>query len=55
MATMDIIKLNGGTPANFLDVGGSVKEDQVFQAFRILTEGLISNFSNLVTKIIRKV
>ncbi|XP_011497812.1 PREDICTED: succinyl-CoA ligase [GDP-forming] subunit beta, mitochondrial [Ceratosolen solmsi marchali] len=38
MATMDIIKLNGGTPANFLDVGGSVKEDQVFQAFRILTE-----------------
>lgn len=39
MATMDIIKLNGGTPANFLDVGGSVKEDQVFQAFRILTEG----------------
>lgn len=40
MATMDIIKLNGGTPANFLDVGGSVKEDQVYQAFRILTEGL---------------
>ncbi|XP_001608018.1 succinate--CoA ligase [GDP-forming] subunit beta, mitochondrial [Nasonia vitripennis] len=38
MATMDIIKLNGGTPANFLDVGGSVKEDQVYQAFRILTE-----------------
>lgn len=39
MATMDIIKLNGGSPANFLDVGGSVKEDQVFQAFRILSEG----------------
>lgn len=39
MATMDIIKLNGGTPANFLDVGGSVKENQVYQAFRILTEG----------------
>ncbi|KAG7210746.1 hypothetical protein KM043_012243 [Ampulex compressa] len=38
MATMDIIKLNGGSPANFLDVGGSVKEDQVYQAFRILTE-----------------
>ncbi|XP_058791406.1 succinate--CoA ligase [GDP-forming] subunit beta, mitochondrial [Phymastichus coffea] len=38
MATMDIIKLHGGSPANFLDVGGSVKEDQVFQAFRILTE-----------------
>ncbi|XP_076668376.1 succinate--CoA ligase [GDP-forming] subunit beta, mitochondrial-like [Andrena cerasifolii] len=38
MATMDIIKLNGGCPANFLDVGGSVKEDQVYQAFRILSE-----------------
>ncbi|XP_060827540.1 succinate--CoA ligase [GDP-forming] subunit beta, mitochondrial [Bombus pascuorum] len=38
MATMDIIKLNGGSPANFLDVGGSVKEDQVYQAFRILSE-----------------
>ncbi|XP_012277122.1 succinate--CoA ligase [GDP-forming] subunit beta, mitochondrial [Orussus abietinus] len=38
MATMDIIKLNGGTPANFLDVGGSVKEEQVYQAFRILLE-----------------
>ncbi|XP_070523619.1 succinate--CoA ligase [GDP-forming] subunit beta, mitochondrial isoform X2 [Cardiocondyla obscurior] len=38
MATMDIIKLNGGLPANFLDVGGNVKEDQVFQAFRILSE-----------------
>lgn len=38
MATMDIIKLNGGAPANFLDVGGNVKEDQVYQAFRILSE-----------------
>lgn len=38
MATMDIIKLHGGSPANFLDVGGSVKEDQVFQAFKILSE-----------------
>lgn len=37
MATMDIIKLNGGNPANFLDVGGSVKEDQVLKAFQILT------------------
>lgn len=37
MATMDIIKLNGGSPANFLDVGGSVKEDQVLKAFQILT------------------
>ncbi|XP_063709563.1 succinate--CoA ligase [GDP-forming] subunit beta, mitochondrial [Culicoides brevitarsis] len=37
MATCDIIKLNGGNPANFLDVGGSVKEDQVEKAFQILT------------------
>ena len=29
MATMDIIKLYGGKPANFLDVGGNVQEDQV--------------------------
>lgn len=36
MATMDIIKLNGGNPANFLDVGGNVKEDQVLKAFEIL-------------------
>uniref|UniRef100_U5EJ13 Succinate--CoA ligase [GDP-forming] subunit beta, mitochondrial n=1 Tax=Corethrella appendiculata TaxID=1370023 RepID=U5EJ13_9DIPT len=37
MATMDIIKLNGGSPANFLDVGGKVTEDQVLKAFHILT------------------
>lgn len=29
MATMDIIKLHGGTPANFLDVGGNATEGQV--------------------------
>lgn len=29
MATMDIIKLHGGTPANFLDVGGNASESQV--------------------------
>merc|ERR1712172_150990 len=38
MATMDIIKLYGGKPANFLDVGGNVQEDQVREAFRIITE-----------------
>ncbi|GMH45661.1 hypothetical protein BSKO_13618 [Bryopsis sp. KO-2023] len=38
MATMDIIKLNGGTPANFLDVGGSASEEQVVEAFKILTD-----------------
>lgn len=38
MATMDIIKLHGSSPANFLDVGGGVKEDQVLKAFEILLE-----------------
>ncbi|WVY97600.1 hypothetical protein V8G54_029751 [Vigna mungo] len=37
MATMDIIKLHGGTPANFLDVGGNASEGQVIEAFKILT------------------
>ena len=36
MATMDIIKLHGGTPANFLDVGGGATVDQVTHAFEIL-------------------
>ncbi|CEL98573.1 unnamed protein product [Vitrella brassicaformis CCMP3155] len=36
MATMDIIKLNGGSPANFLDVGGGASKTQVVEAFRIL-------------------
>ncbi|MPC25290.1 Succinyl-CoA ligase [GDP-forming] subunit beta, mitochondrial [Portunus trituberculatus] len=37
MATMDIIKLYGGSPANFLDLGGGVQEHQVEHALRILT------------------
>lgn len=37
MATMDIIKLYKGSPANFLDVGGGANEQQVTQAFKILT------------------
>ncbi|MCI0631403.1 MAG: ADP-forming succinate--CoA ligase subunit beta [Phycisphaerales bacterium] len=36
MATMDIIKLHGGEPANFLDVGGSASEEAVTEAFRII-------------------
>jgi succinyl-CoA synthetase beta subunit len=36
MATMDIIKLHGGEPANFLDVGGGANEQQVTEAFRII-------------------
>src|SRR5213079_2544874 len=36
MATMDIIKLAGGEPANFLDVGGGANADQIKNAFKIL-------------------
>jgi len=36
MATMDIIKLSGGNPANFLDLGGAASADQVIEAFRLL-------------------
>ncbi len=37
MATMDIIKLFGSEPANFLDVGGGAQKDQIVQAFKIIT------------------
>jgi succinyl-CoA synthetase beta subunit len=36
MATMDVIKLRGGSPANFLDVGGGANKEQVTSAFRLL-------------------
>src|SRR5271167_3253108 len=36
MGTMDIIKLSGGSPANFLDVGGGANAEQVKNAFKIL-------------------
>jgi succinyl-CoA synthetase beta subunit len=36
MATMDLVKLAGGEPANFLDVGGGASEEQVKNAFRII-------------------
>ncbi len=36
MSTMDLIKLHGGEPANFLDVGGGANVEQVTEAFRIL-------------------
>ncbi len=36
MATMDVIQLKGGSPANFLDVGGGANKDQVTNAFKIL-------------------
>lgn len=36
MATMDIIKLHGGTPANFLDVGGNASESQVMRILLLM-------------------
>ena len=36
MSTMDIIKLHGGEPANFLDVGGGASAEQVAEGFRII-------------------
>ena len=36
MSTMDLVKLHGGQPSNFLDVGGGAQVDQVTEAFRIL-------------------
>lgn len=37
MATMDLIKLQGGNPANFLDVGGGATKERVTEAFKIIT------------------
>ncbi|MFD1244940.1 ADP-forming succinate--CoA ligase subunit beta [Paralysiella testudinis] len=38
MATMDIIKLKGGQPANFLDVGGGATKERVVEAFKLILE-----------------
>jgi succinyl-CoA synthetase beta subunit len=38
MATMDVIKLAGGSPANFLDVGGGADESKVTAAFKIILQ-----------------
>jgi succinyl-CoA synthetase beta subunit len=48
MATMDIIKLHGGSPANFLDVGGGATKERVTAAFKIIlsdpnVEGILVN------------
>ena len=37
MATMDVISLNGGSPANFLDVGGGATKERVTEAFKLIT------------------
>jgi len=48
MATMDVIKLNGGEPANFLDVGGGANKQRVIEAFKLIlssdkVEGIFVN------------
>ncbi|MFP4638066.1 MAG: ADP-forming succinate--CoA ligase subunit beta [Spirochaetaceae bacterium] len=55
MATMDIIKLYGGTPANFLDVGGSSNPEKVLNALRIITrnprvKGILINIFGGITR-----
>ncbi|MPY89868.1 MAG: ADP-forming succinate--CoA ligase subunit beta [Luteitalea sp.] len=55
MATMDIIKLAGGEPANFLDVGGGANAEQIRNAFKILTsdEQVKAVFINIFGGILR--
>ncbi len=55
MATMDIIKLHGGSPANFLDVGGSVTKDGAVEAFKIIlsdekVKGILVNIFGGIAK-----
>jgi succinyl-CoA synthetase beta subunit len=55
MATMDIIKLHGGEPANFLDVGGGASQERVENAFRILLadQGVQAVLINIFGGIVR--
>lgn len=55
MATMDIIKLNGAQPANFLDVGGGATKERVTEAFKIIladpsVEGILVNIFGGIMK-----
>jgi succinyl-CoA synthetase beta subunit len=55
MATMDIIKLNGAFPANFLDVGGGASKEMVTAAFKIIlsdpaVEGILVNIFGGIMK-----
>ena len=55
MATMDVIKLKGAEPANFLDVGGGANREQVTSAFKILlsdenVKGLLVNIFGGIMK-----
>jgi len=54
MATMDIIKLYGAEPANFLDVGGGATKEKVTEAFKIITsdqnvKGILVNIFGGIT------
>lgn len=55
MATMDIIKLYGGNPANFLDVGGSAEGEQMVEAIKLLNNDpeVESIFINIFGGILR--
>lgn len=55
MATMDIIKLNGGNPANFLDVGGGATPEAIKQAFDLITSDpkVTAIFVNIFGGIVR--
>ena len=55
MATMDIIKLNGGSPANFLDVGGGATPSAIKSAFELITSDpkVTTIFVNIFGGIVR--
>jgi succinyl-CoA synthetase beta subunit len=55
MATMDIIKLHGGKPANFLDVGGGATKERVTEAFKLITssKGINAILVNIFGGIVR--
>ena len=55
MATMDTIKLYGGNPANFLDVGGSAEDEQMVEAIKLLNNDpeVESIFINIFGGILR--
>jgi len=55
MGTMDIVKLHGGQPANFLDVGGGATKERVIEAFKIILsdESVSAVFINIFGGIVR--
>ncbi|HEY0503796.1 MAG TPA: ADP-forming succinate--CoA ligase subunit beta [Lysobacter sp.] len=55
MATMDVIQLNGGTPANFLDVGGGATKERVTEAFKLIlsSDKVKAIFVNIFGGIVR--